>query len=293
MTMFVDAFAPPLVAQHRVIESALDSEPTGSVDLVVRSTSPCPLPLRTRMNLLRRIHPDATVVSMEGGLDDTRAISFPEEAKAARLDPVGAWSHFHPFTKAELTIRVCCIGAESTGKSTLVQALAAKHNTNQIHEFGRDYTVKKLADGTNDHWTTDDFIEIAQMQQELEDEAAVDSGPLMFCDTDAMTTALWHERYLKIRSREVEEYGRTRTYDLFVLCDTDIPWERDGVRLGADTRASMHRRFLDVLKTERREPWVLASGSVERRIATVEAMIDQLGLLTPAAMYAPARFANR
>jgi nicotinamide riboside kinase len=108
-----------------------------------------------------------------------------------------------------------------------------------------------------------------------------------------MTTALWHERYQGHRSREVEELGRMRTYDLFVLCNTDIPWEHDEIRLGADTRASMHRRFLEVLTTERSEPWVLVSGSVEARMAAVDAKIDELGLLTPRSMFASARFAGR
>lgn len=58
-----------------------------------------------------------------------------------------------------------------------------------------------------------------------------------------------------------------RTYDVFVLCDIDIPWEADGIRLGADTRASMYGRFLDVLTTQRSEPWVLVSGSVAPRCA--------------------------
>lgn len=220
-------------------------------------------------------------------------IRFEELTRAVQRDPAGQWSLLHGLTKAELTIRVCFVGAESTGKSTLVRALAAKHNTHQIHEFGRDYTLMKQDEGTNDHWTTDDFIVIAKRQQELEDEAAIDSGPLLFCDTDAMTTALWHERYLKARSREVEQIGRQRTYDLFVLCDIDIEWERDEIRLGADTRSGMHKRLLEELTSVRNEPWILVSGSVEQRVARVEAAIDELGLLTAASMYAPARFANR
>ena len=67
-----------------------------------------------------------------------------------------------------------------------------------------------------------DFVEIARAQQRLEDDAAIDTGPLLFCDTDAMTTALWYERYQGYRSAEIEELGRMRTYDLFVLCDIDI-----------------------------------------------------------------------
>jgi nicotinamide riboside kinase len=298
MSLIVDAFAPPILAQHHFIDNA---RAKGSVELGVQAESSCTLPLRTRMKLLRAIHPNVDVhpetAPRHAGLNTQSPVEFwgefQGEMRLVQRDPVRHWSKLHPLTKAELTLRVCCIGAESTGKTTLVNALADKHDTHHIHEFGRDYTIQKQADGTNDTWDTNDFIEIARIQQEMEDAAALNSGPLLFCDTDAMTTALWHERYLKTRSREVEELGRMRTYDLFVLCNTDIPWENDGVRLGADTRASMHKRFLEVLNTERREPWVLASGSVEERIATVEATIEQMGLLTASSLYAPARFASR
>lgn len=292
---FFDAFAPPIVPQHELIESAALE---GPVHLIIDPDSAlCPLPVRTRTKLLRLVHPTATVLVDQGSVTESlrRASApfrFEAQTRAVQRDPVQQWSLFHAWTKAELVIRICCIGAESTGKSTLVQALAEKHNTHQIHEFGRDYTVTKQNEGTNDHWTTEDFIAIANRQQELEDAAAVDSGPMLFCDTDAMTTALWHERYLKIRSREVDEIGRKRTYDLFVLCDIDIPWEHDSIRLGADTRASMHKRFLEELTLVRTEPWILASGNVEQRMARVEGAIAELGLLTARSLYAPARFVN-
>lgn len=293
---FVDAFAPATLGQHELIARA---EREGAVELIVEPDSTrCALPVRTRTKILRLVHPGAAVMVDQRPMGRERQLAaepipYESQTRLVQRDPATHWSLLHGHTKAELTVRVCCIGAESTGKSTLVKALAAKHGTHQIREFGRDYTVTKQKQGTNDHWTTEDFVVIAQKQQQLEDEAAFDSGPLLFCDTDAMTTALWHERYLKTRSREVEELGRMRTYDLFVLCDIDIPWERDGIRLGADTRSAMHKRFLEELTKVRSEPWILASGSLPDRIARVETAIEELGLLTASSIYAPARFSNR
>jgi HTH-type transcriptional regulator, transcriptional repressor of NAD biosynthesis genes len=200
-------------------------------------------------------------------------------ARRVALDPVSNWSALHPVVQGDLTVRVCVVGAESTGKSTLVRALAKAHGTNDVGEYGRDYTLAKKQEGTNDHWTTEDFVRIAEEQQRLEDLAAQGSGPLFFCDTDAMTTALWHERYQGEASARVDAIGRARTYDLFVLCDIDIPWERDEIRLGADTRTAMHARFVDVLTRERGEPFVLVSGSVDERMATVGRSIEDLHLL--------------
>jgi HTH-type transcriptional regulator, transcriptional repressor of NAD biosynthesis genes len=194
-----------------------------------------------------------------------------------------------PAQRAALTVRVCCVGAESTGKSTLVQALAERRETASMHEYGRDYTVAKKDAGTNDSWDLHDFIRIAQVQQRMEDAAAFEAGPLLFCDTDAMSTDLWCERYLGSRSVIVNGLARARRYDLFVLCDIDIPWEADEIRLGAESRTAMHQRFVEVLSTERPEPWILVSGEVVDRMDQVDAEIARLDLFSPNRMYAVER----
>jgi nicotinamide riboside kinase len=232
-----------------------------------------------------------------GSVSDSGRSTRPDHSDRGHSDQtspnlVEAWAQFSPEQRARLTVRVCCVGAESTGKSTLVQALAERHHTTSMHEYGRDYTVAKKDAGTNDSWDLGDFIRIAEVQQQMEDAAAREAGPLLFCDTDAMSTDLWCERYLGSRNETVNRLARSRRYDLFVLCDIDIPWEADGIRLGAESRAAMHQRFVEVLRTERPEPWVLVSGEVVDRMDQVDAKIARLDLLSPTRMYALDRFLN-
>ena len=289
MVCWNDAFVPPVLAQHEFLRRHAEDDPTTLVVGRLRRTDP-PLSVDVRVRWLRSVHPTFTVVSAArfdaGGC---QPVPGGEQAEAARRDPVSAWSVLHPVVQGALTTRVCVVGAESTGKTTLVRAMSEGHGTKGVGEYGRDYTIAKKDAGTNDHWTTEDFVRIAEEQQRLEDEAAIGAGPLFFCDTDAMTTALWHERYQGSSSKVVDRLGRMRTYDLFVLCDTDIPWERDAIRLGADTRSVMHRRFIDVLSIQRREPWILVSGSVEQRMKAVDEEIRRLRLLTADAIYARTR----
>jgi HTH-type transcriptional regulator, transcriptional repressor of NAD biosynthesis genes len=248
-----------------------------------------PIADHVRRRWLHAVHPGVTVLATTRQLTITRPLPALDEARRVAAGPAANWSELHPVVQGELTVRVCVVGAESTGKTTLVRALAKAHRTNEVGEYGRDYTIAKKDAGTNDRWTTEDFIRIAKEQQRLEDVAAVGSGPLFFCDTDAMTTALWHERYQGSPSEVVDALGRARTYDLFVLCDIDIPWERDEIRLGADTRTAMHARFVDVLTHERAEPWVLVSGSVDERMSTVAETIDQRQLLSAQSIFDPRR----
>ena len=283
--------APPVLPQHAVLDAALADGPV-SLLLVPGGTGDAPLSVSVRRRWLERIHPGLVVLEMGDATADTvrgKSLFADGDGRIAALDPVSGWGSLHPIVQGALTVRVCVVGAESTGKTTLVRALSARHHTFGVGEYGREYTIAKKDAGTNDDWSTADFVVIALGQQRLEDEQAIGSGPLFFCDTDAMTTGLWHERYQGAASPEVDALGRMRTYDLFVLCDTDIPWEADDIRLGSETRAAMHERFLEVLTNERAEPWVLVSGTVEERMATVDAEINRLGLLTATAMYAPTR----
>ena len=71
---------------------------------------------------------------------------------------------------------------------------------------------------------------IARRQQELEDEMARDANRVLFCDTDALTTAMFHEQYMGARAPEVEAIARSRTYDLTFLTADDFPWVDDGTR---------------------------------------------------------------
>ena len=61
----------------------------------------------------------------------------------------------------------------------------------------------------------------------------------------------------------------------------------DEIRLGDDTRAAMHQRFIEVIANERPEPMLLVSGDVATRMDLVDAEIERLGLRDPG--YQPAR----
>ena len=63
-------------------------------------------------------------------------------------------------------------------------------------------------------------------------------------------------------------------YALYVVTDhVGIPWEDDRYRLGDETRARKTARFEQVL-TERRLPWIKATGSRSARLALVVAALD-------------------
>ena len=69
---------------------------------------------------------------------------------------------------------------------------------------------------------------IARRQQRDEDRAARRSGPVLVCDTDALATCIWQERYMGRSTGDVEAIAASRSYALSVLTSDDIPFVQDG-----------------------------------------------------------------
>jgi HTH-type transcriptional repressor of NAD biosynthesis genes len=203
---------------------------------------------------------------------DLDRATFPVSGTAVRDDPYGCWSLLPAPVRAWFTVRVAVVGAESTGTTTLARDLADHLRTAWVPEHGRPFSARKVAEGTRDTWTTPEFVTIARTQAADEDAAARRSGPVLVCDTDAMTTGIWHERYLGARCEEVDRLGASRTYDLYLLTGDEIPWVDDGTRDGRHVRAGMQQRFREAL-ADRTEPWVELHGDRATRLA---AAIEQV-----------------
>jgi HTH-type transcriptional repressor of NAD biosynthesis genes len=181
---------------------------------------------------------------------------------AVRADPAAYWHRLTPEVRAYLCRRVVITGAESTGTTTLARALAERLQTLWVPEVGRAVSEAR---GIPAVWTDADFEMIARRQQLDEDRAARMSGPVLICDTDALATCLWQERYLGRSTGPVEAIAARRGYALSVLTSDDIPFVQDGLRDGVHLRGWMTQRFRDRL----REPWIEVRGSVEERVDQV------------------------
>lgn len=207
-------------------------------------------------------------------LVDKQRVHFPISATAIRNNPYTNWQYLEPDVRGYYAKRVCILGAESTGTTTLTKALAEHYKTAWVPEFGRYYWEGKMT-SEDLTWQTAEFIFIAQQQNELEDELAKYCNKILICDTNSFATSLWHERYLGHISKEVEELSLNRRYDLYILTDVDIPFVQDGTRDGEHIRSNMHDRFVNELKLKNKN-FIVVSGSREKRLDEAIACIDKL-----------------
>jgi NadR type nicotinamide-nucleotide adenylyltransferase len=218
---------------------------------------------------------------------------FPVSGTAVREDPVACWEWLSPAVRAHLARRVVVVGAESSGTTTLTRALAAHYAarggpwaaTRWVPEYGRTYCEEKLAVARRRDpsawigdlaWASDEFTLIAERHLALEDAAARSGSPVLFCDTDAFATCLWHERYLGSPAPEVERvHARTR-HDLWILTDTEgVPFEQDGWRDGEAVRERMSARFREEL-ARRGLPSTVVTGPHDQRLGAAVEAVDRL-----------------
>jgi NadR type nicotinamide-nucleotide adenylyltransferase len=223
---------------------------------------------------------------------DLDRAEVPISGTAVRADPVAHWDLLGPGVRAWLTRRVIVVGAESTGTTTMARALARHYRlrggvwgrTRWVPEFGRELTVRKLADlrlsrpaATVEEvvWERPDFVTVARTQNEQEDAAARDGSPILFGDTDALATTLWEERYLGSGSAAVA--ALVRPPDLYLLTDdAGVPFVDDGLRDGEAIRTWMTGRFRQSVRRSRVQNLELTGSYAERLRAAVSACDDLL-----------------
>jgi len=173
--------------------------------------------------------------------------------------------------------RICIVGGESTGKSTLAERLAEHYGTVYVPEFARPWLTPR-----GGKYTIAEAIIIARGQVEAEDRLAPQANRVLFCDTDPLTTTIWSELFFGDVDPAVRELADARRYDLYIVTAPDLPWEHDGLRHSPDSREWFDRRLMELLRA-RPEPHVRVHGPIAERLATATRAVDALlaGELAP------------
>lgn len=161
--------------------------------------------------------------------------------------------------------KVVIIGPESTGKSTLCELLAQHYGSTWCPEFAREYLLTNGPD-----YTYDDLLHIARGQLALEDEIAATAhhAKPLFIDTDMYVMKVWCEFVFGKCHRYILDQIVKRKYDLYLLCNTDLPWSADPLREYPDPapRQALYSMYKDILVNQP-VPWVDIRGDHATRLA--------------------------
>src|SRR6185312_2913164 len=176
--------------------------------------------------------------------------------------------------------KIVVIGPESTGKSTLCEKLAVHYKTLWVPEYAREYLEKNGAD-----YKYEDLLTIAKGQIEMEDKITNQLWEVhnslftihhsLFIDTDMYVMKVWAEYVFNECNNWILNRIAERKYDLYLLCDVDLPWVQDDLREYPDEkiRKKLFHFYKDAMVNQY-TPWRVISGSYEQRFQTAIDFIE-------------------
>ena len=178
---------------------------------------------------------------------------------------------------------VVLTGPESTGKSSLSQALAERFNAPLISEYVREFIEQEQR-----NTCYADISTIAKQQLHNELAARAKRPPLLLLDTHLLSNKLWSEVLFKRSPAWIEDALLAQQYDLIgLLSPESVPWQADGQRCQPEfsERQVFHQRLVSWLQ-QHHQPVLHLTGSWQQRYHALEHAIEQL-LETAAAEHSP------
>lgn len=166
--------------------------------------------------------------------------------------------------------RVAILGAESSGKSTLSEALARHYGTVWVPEYLREFvdTMRRVPH-------EEDQYGIALTQRAREDAVAAHARRYLFCDTTPLMTALYSRVYWRRVDAQLAQLDTSHDYARTFVTAPDTPWEPDGLqRESEEVRQMVHRMLVDTLDA-RGIGYTLLAGDLPHRIRQVEEVLGQ------------------
>lgn len=200
-------------------------------------------------------------------LVDRERTHVPISATRVRADVHACRGYLSPVVYASFVERVCLLGGESAGKTTLARLLARHFRTRWVREFGRELWQSK-----GGALQPADLVRIAETQVQREEEAAGDARRFLFCDTSPLTTLFYSDCLFGQVDPRVRQLA-ARPYEHVVLCAPDFPFVQDGTRQGSEFRDQQHQwylRELDLRGIDR----LLATGSLDARVHAVASWLQ-------------------
>jgi NadR type nicotinamide-nucleotide adenylyltransferase len=165
-------------------------------------------------------------------------------------------------------IRIAVTGPESTGKSTLSEALAKHFNCPWVPEYAREFLTQ-----TNGYYEQQDLDTIAQGQLKLWEEQVRE--PLCIYDTEMLVIKIWSSFKYGEVSDLIENAFQSQKIDLYLLCKPDIDWEEDELREHPELREELFEMYLEGLKINNL-PCFIVEGEGEERLLSAIKSVNKL-----------------
>lgn len=199
--------------------------------------------------------------------------AVPISATQIRASPHAHRPFLHPLVYRDLITHVVFLGAPSTGKTTLAEALAHRYHTRWMPEYGREYWETHQVDR---RLSLEQLEDIAVGHLEREEAHLAQANRYLFTDTNALTTYRFSLYY----------HGNATPYLAELANRCSVPL-RPGVSvrgryslrrhlgsIGEGNRAVFQKQIVSDLLV-RRIPFFRVRGDLQSRIRDVEQVLAQ------------------
>jgi nicotinamide riboside kinase len=144
-------------------------------------------------------------------------------------------------------VKICLLGAESTGKSTLAQELAAHFRSQGRSAVAVPEVLREWCSRAGRTPRPEEQLPIAQ-EQEARADAAAAQAEIVIADTSALMVAIYGAMLFEGGALYRFAIERQRTYDSTLVTGLDLPWVPDGLqRDGPEGRAAVDAQVRDTL----------------------------------------------
>ena len=225
-------------------------------------------------NIWETLYPESEIVYFERAVIDISSTEIRE-------NPYKYFEYLPNVVKPFYTKKVCVVGTESCGKSTLVRNLAKVFNTTYVEEAGR-YICDEA--GGIDNMQPYHYFQILFKHKELEREALKTANKVLIVDTDSLITLYYYKlgfENTKDYNKKFEELAETistlNDYDLYIFLEPDVKWIQDGTRTYGDeeVRKANNKKLKELLE-KNNISYVAVNGDYSERYEKSKDLINEL-----------------
>jgi HTH-type transcriptional regulator, transcriptional repressor of NAD biosynthesis genes len=195
-------------------------------------------------------------------------------ATQIRENPTEYWDYIPVEMRKRLVKKIALVGPESVGKSVLSARLAEHFHTEYVTEWGRN-----IFENNGNTIALNDFEQIILGRHFIEDQKLLNSGPILFCDTEDIVTYIFSKLFFPSDYIQIEHIilDMIREDYMYILLKPDCEFVQDGTRQFEEIRD----KHYDIIKNElttREYNFIEIGGNWEERYMSIINYVDSVKL---------------
>lgn len=159
-------------------------------------------------------------------------------------------------------LKIAVVGPESCGKTTLARQLSVLLDGYLVEEFARAYLFQH-----GPEYSLETLVNINREQLQLEKRALESGKKWIFCDTTPLVIEIWAQEVFGTVPEAISKSHDPQSYDYYLLCAADLPWEPDPLRENPNDRDRLFEVYLNQIKGYRLN-YTIVKGLGHERLST-------------------------